>query len=601
MMSFLVKFPLILLTSLIFLGKGAFAQYHVIQVIGHIQDKKKNPIKVGSTFNSSSKLVFTSPNDTLRALDENGEVRILTSPVPKNEGVEQRFKKFKGSIKDFINKRITALQSGESPFADHFTESLITLHSFPTLPVIDTLPNNNKQIIADSNRYGIDTLLYPVAKGKFILQGIVDGKIQQSQMLRATGNILHINYNDFLSLRHGATSQTYEVIYQPQKGSPVKILPDVHPNFDVAGETPAMIYEFVKDRANKTSKESLYKEVYNTVSIAFGKPFDLDFQREFDLQYSQVKQAKPPVQITSVYSKIQIGTATVSQAAKLAQLGNFKDIQQSGIIGVRKFAPEPGFQGQTNTCTAWACAYAAFCINYNDHGSTTFPAILEDNYFYNLHSFSPEFVFKGVDSVDDICSINTPGINIGSALDFMSRSGVIKKTNTDFVCPNKYSDDQKRIALGFRVYKARQLFGYSRDPLTDIDILLIKQAIMANKPVIISMFLPQAVIGSTSFDSLKLAHSTATWLPNSYERDINRHDVTHNLSHAMCITGFDNDPQRQCFEVLNSYGKDWGCGGYFYIRYEDFKIFGIEAYVIDNQNDAAFISYNSFSGSAYAP
>ncbi|WP_158992781.1 hypothetical protein [Mucilaginibacter sp. L196] len=51
----------------------------------------------------------------------------------------------------------------------------------------------------------------------------------------------------------------------------------------------------------------------------------------------------------------------------------------------------------------------------------------------------------------------------------------------------------------------------------------------------------------------------------------------------MCITGYDNKAANGgCFQVLNSYGKKRGSGGYIYIPYYVFKKWAIAAFVIDN-------------------
>jgi len=40
--------------------------------------------------------------------------------------------------------------------------------------------------------------------------------------------------------------------------------------------------------------------------------------------------------------------------------------------------------------------------------------------------------------------------------------------------------------------------------------------------------------------------------------------------HAMTIIGYDDDKYDGAFEVINSWGEDWGNEGYMWIRYKDF-------------------------------
>jgi hypothetical protein len=49
--------------------------------------------------------------------------------------------------------------------------------------------------------------------------------------------------------------------------------------------------------------------------------------------------------------------------------------------------------------------------------------------------------------------------------------------------------------------------------------------------------------------------------------------------HAMCVIGYDD--RKQAFQLMNSWGTDWGNNGVAWVRYADFKEFVREAYGID--------------------
>ncbi len=38
----------------------------------------------------------------------------------------------------------------------------------------------------------------------------------------------------------------------------------------------------------------------------------------------------------------------------------------------------------------------------------------------------------------------------------------------------------------------------------------------------------------------------------------------------MCVIGFDDNKGGGAFEVMNSWGEDWGNNGFFWITYDDF-------------------------------
>jgi hypothetical protein len=53
--------------------------------------------------------------------------------------------------------------------------------------------------------------------------------------------------------------------------------------------------------------------------------------------------------------------------------------------------------------------------------------------------------------------------------------------------------------------------------------------------------------------------------------------------HAMCVVGYDDQKYGGAFEVQNSWGNDWGNGGFFWVRYVDCAIWGIQGYeIIEN-------------------
>jgi len=49
--------------------------------------------------------------------------------------------------------------------------------------------------------------------------------------------------------------------------------------------------------------------------------------------------------------------------------------------------------------------------------------------------------------------------------------------------------------------------------------------------------------------------------------------------HAMCVIGYDD--RKQAFQIMNSWGPEWGVNGVGWVRYADFKEFVREAYGVD--------------------
>jgi hypothetical protein len=51
--------------------------------------------------------------------------------------------------------------------------------------------------------------------------------------------------------------------------------------------------------------------------------------------------------------------------------------------------------------------------------------------------------------------------------------------------------------------------------------------------------------------------------------------------HAMCVIGYDDRLEGGAFQIMNSWGREWGENGIGWIRYRDFREFVREAYGVD--------------------
>ncbi len=98
----------------------------------------------------------------------------------------------------------------------------------------------------------------------------------------------------------------------------------------------------------------------------------------------------------------------------------------------------------------------------------------------------------------------------------------------------------------------------------DVDIDAMKQNISSGAPVIIAMKIPE------SFYYV----NTDLWTPES--RDYKGIDKMS--GHAMCVIGYDDNKFGGAVQVMNSWGRNWGNDGIFWMKYTDFSKFVREAY-----------------------
>src|SRR6202008_2669113 len=98
-----------------------------------------------------------------------------------------------------------------------------------------------------------------------------------------------------------------------------------------------------------------------------------------------------------------------------------------------------------------------------------------------------------------------------------------------------------------------------------LDLLAMKQNIAQGAPVVIGM-----AVGGT-FEEM---NGNKSWIPT--EEDYNNKDQFG--GHALCVIGYDDNLDGGSFQIMNSWGEDFGVNGLFWMPYEHFEKFTNEAY-----------------------
>ncbi len=207
---------------------------------------------------------------------------------------------------------------------------------------------------------------------------------------------------------------------------------------------------------------------------------------------------------------------------------------------LKTYCPEPGNQGNTGACVAWALDHAALtiCRAIRDR-VTDRCAITEEVY-------SAAYLFNHTKEGSD-CQV---GSRFSKAFDFLKNKGVClardfnpPQDDCTYLPDAPYDDAHiSRIRDYARIFDE----GDSKEE----KIKRLKMAIGTDNPVIIGMDI------SLSFYALK----TSLWQPNPKEKT--------DSHHAMVVIGYDDDLQQ--VEIMNSYGLNWGNQGFFTLSYEDF-------------------------------
>ena len=238
-------------------------------------------------------------------------------------------------------------------------------------------------------------------------------------------------------------------------------------------------------------------------------------------------------------------------------------------FSLKQYAPLPGDQGDFGTCVGWAAAYAAKTIAESIALGRLNQTETTRNAFSVVHAYRNS-------TPDDPMGLY--GTQIYSTLDFLRDSGAVRMLDIE----REISFSQVDLAS----YSASKLFpigGYytlfSRDESQKLPLIsrIIKRSLTEGNPVIIAMNTPDSFLDTKD-----------VWEP--WENP----DYFY-YAHALCVVGYVDNMHGGSFEVLNSWGRKWGNGGYIWIPYQTFTDYVYEAYeLIDNI--ALYSEENKFDG-----
>ncbi len=224
-------------------------------------------------------------------------------------------------------------------------------------------------------------------------------------------------------------------------------------------------------------------------------------------------------------------------------------------VSLLRFAPDRMNQGKQGSCVAWSSGYAARTI-LQSTSTRTDP---------NSVAFSPAFLYNNISLGGDDCQ----GSYIIRAMEFMQKKGAVPFQQ--FPYDENDCSRQANSSL-FNSASSYTIHGFTR--LTDdagvsaLNYRAIKEHLAKDAPVVIGMM----VGGSFMQDMM----GQKVWHPT--EDDYTQQGFG---GHAMCVIGYDDRVEGGAFQIMNSWGPEWGQNGIGYVRYGDFRKFVREAYGID--------------------
>ena len=222
-------------------------------------------------------------------------------------------------------------------------------------------------------------------------------------------------------------------------------------------------------------------------------------------------------------------------------------------VSLLRFAPERGNQGQQGSCVAWSCAYSAQTI-------LTAAATGQNP---NQIVFSPSYLYNQIRLED--CQ----GSYIQRAMEAMRRNGGVPLSAYPY---NEQDCEREPSSSEIQYGRQHLIHGFTRitngDNINEISIRGIKEHLAKNAPVAIGMMV------GTSFMQDMMGQEL--WQPSGMDGS-----QMGMGGHAMCVIGYDDSKFGGAFQIMNSWGPEWGKNGVAWVRYGDFQNYVREAYGID--------------------
>ena len=219
-----------------------------------------------------------------------------------------------------------------------------------------------------------------------------------------------------------------------------------------------------------------------------------------------------------------------------------------GRVSLEQYCPKRLNQGSQGSCVGWSSSYAARTILHSR--STGLPP--------DQVAFSPSSLYN------HIRLPNCQGAYIHSAMKTMREQGVLPFKDfryNQYDCETTHNSSQMAKASQFRTRGFQRL--WENEGGTDINA--IKQNVAQGAPVVVGM-----LVGGSFMNAMQ---GREMWRPTQSDYRMRGFG-----GHAMCLVGYDDNKEGGAFQIMNSWGENWGDKGFCWVKYRDFEHFTREAY-----------------------
>jgi hypothetical protein len=188
----------------------------------------------------------------------------------------------------------------------------------------------------------------------------------------------------------------------------------------------------------------------------------------------------------------------------------------------------------------------------NADNSATYALASALEYYVNLNNnykdnLSPDYI-----------KLNQPQGSIEDYLAFLATYGTVSAAILPFESPNL--TPSVNAAIKYKIRNYLKLFNPTTRPQQKLYDL--RKAVMRGNPVIVELNI------TNEFKNLKQARKWEAQLGDKTPAG------------KVYVVAVAYDEERKVVEILNSFGREWGNGGYIWIPYEDFGTLAAHGYVL---------------------
>jgi C1A family cysteine protease len=219
-------------------------------------------------------------------------------------------------------------------------------------------------------------------------------------------------------------------------------------------------------------------------------------------------------------------------------------------FSLERFAPKRMNQGEQGSCVAWSAAYGARTIMEASSAGVD----------PNSIAFSPAYLYNQIHLPE--CQ----GSLLPDAMKIMMYRGSVPMRMFPYdprTCSNIPSNQAHTLATQYKTRGFQRITVDGQNKAVEMNG--IKQNLVAGAPVVIGMMVPRSFTRGM--------YGERMWEPGPGEHINNTEG-----GHAMCVIGYDDNYDGGAFQIMNSWGPEWGEDGIGWIRYRDFARFNKEAY-----------------------